>query len=664
MKTVRILFLVASTLFVFFLIHTIQYTVALTSPLWAATSKTLVQASGPTTATIALIGLPVEDTLDAAGYLVVSSGLENVAVETHVLLEGGGMGVQPEAVSAYSWTLQSPQGSTTVLSDPTSRYPTFIPDQAGTFVVGLSVADQQGDYGPTTYLTVTAGTWVGVGVFSDGASHPSQCINCHEDVVAAWQQTLHATSLIRAIDGQYGEYYFENCIYCHTVGYAQAADNGGFDDVARELGWTYPETLAEGNWNELVSNYPRLADLGNPQCENCHGPGSQESDDVNNVAVSLRPDLCIVCHDPLRQDRCPQWVGSSHSDTSITASDGLNGIDDPRCAACHTAEGAIAFWSGETVVGGGMEAVTCAVCHDPHEYTSEYQLRVFDTVSLPDGIQVRQVGSSALCMSCHNAVVGSEIVDDEMSFRSPHGGAAEMLTGTGGYDYGEVIYDSSHSNVNEVEWDSVCIDCHIGTHSVNIWLEQDIEAIATAMNNPVGGHTFGMRWDGEASDPSDDMENIAACEMCHKGISHINGPAADDYDGNGKVEGVQDEVQGLLDLVRAEIIATGVDWEDESLRWDSARTQEQRAAIYNWSFVARDRSLGIHNLGRSVQLLQITYRHLTGQDIPGAILWQDAHDTPPYAERFGLASKTVIIPSGTILLTFIVIYMVIRLRKR
>ena len=60
------------------------------------------------TTTITLRGLPVQETIDAAGHLVVSNGLRNVAVGSHVLLQGGGAGVSDEAGAGYAWTLRCP----------------------------------------------------------------------------------------------------------------------------------------------------------------------------------------------------------------------------------------------------------------------------------------------------------------------------------------------------------------------------------------------------------------------------------------------------------------------------------------------------------------------------------------------------------------------------
>lgn len=634
-------------------------------PLSHSSAGTPPQDAGPE-AVITLVGKLPEDLMDAAGQLVITTGLDNVAIGTYVLLEGGGRGLQPEDISAYRWTLEGPSGSTARLSDASTRYAYFVPDVEGHYTVGLAVADSSGRYGPTTSITITAGTWVGVGIFPDGEEHPAECVRCHREKVTRWQQTKHASSLAIAMDGQVSQYYLGHCIYCHTVGYNEAAENNGFDDVARELNWSYPEQLVPGNYEAFVANYPRLANLGNTQCENCHGPGSQKRNGPDEIAVSLRPDLCVACHDPLRQDRYPQWLRSPHSDTSLAMFP--EGISDPACASCHTTEGVIASLSGQEVYTGGMEMLSCVACHDPHERTdpeNESQLRVFGAVTLPEGMKVTGLGGSALCMHCHNVVESAEVVHGEGAFYPPQSAAAEMLLGIGGYDFGETIHDSPHAH--KAMWKSPCLSCHMAAPSVSAWTAADAAQVAASMNRPVGGHSFRVVWDGNTpDDPSDDVENVEVCAPCHGQIPRINGPAAADYDGDGRTEGVQDEVQGLLDLVRAELIASGVPWSDTPPYWGAAGTEVQRAAVYNWSFVAGDRSRGIHNFGRSVQLLQITYRHLTGHDVPGAVLWAEAHETPPYASRFKSSSKwvAIVVGSAAVLLSGAVVALLLVLLRR
>jgi hypothetical protein len=222
-------------------------------------------------------------------------------------------------------------------------------------------------------------------------------------------------------------------------------------------------------------------------------------------------------------------------------------------------------------------------------------------------------------MTCHNGRAGPKQMHRDEPIL-PHGNtASEMIVGTGGYDYGQAIEDSAHTSVIRG-----CVGCHMApTPGMDDrGTPDDVgDDVPLPGHNQVGEHTFRMAWDGGTpDDPADDVENVTACTGCHEELSSFNRKAAGDYDGDGEVEGIQDEVQGLLDLVGAEMLAQGVQWQGEYAYWGSATTEAQRAAIYNWSFVIRDGSLGIHNAGRAVRLLQLTYRHLTGHDVPRATL--------------------------------------------
>jgi hypothetical protein len=555
--------------------------------------------------------------VDTAGQMVVTSGLENVAVGSYVLLEGGGMGVSREAIAGYAWALEGPDGSTATLDDPESGTPTFIPDLAGHYTAGLTVKNWRGIPGPAATRTIHAATWVGAGIVDQGGASPLQCIACHADLVRSWAGMGHATSFAMAIDGRVSEHYLSHCISCHTVGYDEAAVNGGFDDVATEVGWTYPENLVEGNWENLVTNFPRLANLANIQCENCHGPGSGHSGSGEGIASSLRIDVCTVCHDPLQQFIAAQWARSTHAEPR-SSSTVPGAAEDARCARCHSGQGFISHLDDRAVSGESSPDVTCAVCHDPHEAARDRRLRAFGRVMLPDGTQATDVGISALCMTCHNGGVGPEqVYSDEPIL--PHGNtASEMIAGTGGYDYGQHIEDSAHATVIRG-----CVSCHMApTPGLDeMGTPEDIgDDVPLPGHDQIGEHTFRMTWDdGTPDDPLDDVENVAACTPCHEELSNFNTDASADYDGDGEVKGIQDEIQGLLDLVHAEMLAQDVQWQQgERPRWSTVTTEAQRAAIYNWSFVTEDGSLGIHNAGRAIRLLQLSYRALTGQDVLGA----------------------------------------------
>jgi hypothetical protein len=589
--------------------------------------------SAETAATISLRGLPPEIVVDEAGQIVVAAGLENVGVGTYVLLEGGGAGVRPEAIASYRWQVQGPPNSTAAFADPAARFTTFLPDVVGPYTITLTIGDGAGVIGRPADLRLLAGTWVGAGIVAGASDHPSQCIECHDDKVATWRGTRHSETLHRAMDGQASPFYFENCIHCHTVGKNEIADNGGFDDVARELGWTYPEELRPGNYARLVAEAPRLANLANTQCENCHGPGSAHEDDDGNIAFSLRPELCIQCHDFLQQDRHAQWVRSGHADTSLPHLF-PDGIDDPVCSGCHTTRGMIAVADGLAVEVGGDEYLSCQACHDPHAApgSNVHQLRFYGSIALPDGTHMANVGSSATCIQCHNVVDIPHVVEEEGAFLPPQSAAAEMLAGVGGYTFGETLTNSPH--VNAFRWGGGCVGCHMVSASG----EGAGDFLSATMNEPVGEHTFLVRWDnGTPDDPSDDIENLRACAPCHGDIPRLNGPAAADYDGDGVVGDVQDEVQGLLDLVRRQLMAAGVAWQDEAPYWGPAEGIELRAGVYNWSYVNNDGSGGMHNTARAVELLQLTYERLAGEPVPGAVLRAAEAPAETYRQRYSPA---------------------------
>jgi hypothetical protein len=132
----------------------------------------------------------------------------------------------------------------------------------------------------------------------------------------------------------------------------------------------------------------------------------------------------------------------------------------------------------------------------------------------------------------------------------------------------------------------------------------------------IGGHSF--RIGGEVHEAP--KLNVAGClgSGCHAEMKQAAGKhvfdfkAAADYDGDGTVETVQEEVQGLLEkCVNKQ--GTGLFQTMRNPIFDTKakfvsgnKTQhpiETVAALYNYKFVLEDRSRGIHNTRYAVQLL-------------------------------------------------------------
>jgi len=590
------------------------------------------EAAAPFTATIKIKAVApaegikitvagTEETVDLA-----TSGLRNVPVGVPQYLVGGAIMPKDSSLKGYAWTLTSPEGSVAEFDDASSATPVFTPDQVGQYKIQLVVTDAEGKQSAPAELTINAATYVGVGGIGGAAAKPPQCSACHADKASEWKETGHASFFKEGIDGEVSKHYGPSCITCHTVGYypGEGADNGGFDDVAKAVGWEFPKELKEGNWDAVPDE---LKELSNIQCENCHGPGSAHMGDKTKIDVSLDIGVCAQCHDaPSHHLKPLQLRKSGHGDASAMAFNYPTGPKHQACVRCHSGAGFVDYAEGkpQDQWRNYKMPIYCAVCHDPHSAENPFQLRNFDTTvaPLPDGTEVKGKGLSAICMNCHNGRVKPE---DYAKSRPHYSAAAEAILGVGGIDYGQTIKNSPHGMVVgasavEGKYDGQvpgpCVTCHMADTP---GLDENKKPLPG--NNEVGEHTFNM------VSPDGKVEHVEVCQSCHSGITTFDFPAEADYDGNGKVEGVQTEVKGLIDVLTKALADSGIARQDRYPYWkglDKA-TDAQLKAIYNIQFVwgpppHDGRAAAIHNFDRTVMLLQLSYKNLTGKDVPNATL--------------------------------------------
>ncbi|MFQ5632994.1 MAG: T9SS type A sorting domain-containing protein, partial [bacterium] len=228
-----------------------------------------------------------------------------------------------------------------------------------------------------------------------------------------------------------------------------------------------------------------------------------------------------------------------------------------------------------------------------------------------------------LCMQCHHAREnGPEYAKQwDSRFGPHHGPQADMLAGTNAIDFGMNIPSSNHLKYVP----NACVTCHMA----------DTPARGEPGRHWIGEHTWAMRAVddmGTPDDTSDDVEveNVAGCRTCHGNInSFADIKAKEDYDGDGNIEAVQDEVRGLMDEVGKMLPPIG----DPSIailtdvRTDPNYTPVQLLAAYNYMFVLEDQSNGIHNFQYAVNLLKTAHAALTAGDL-GAGIIAEINDVP------------------------------------
>jgi hypothetical protein len=327
---------------------------------------------------------------------------------------------------------------------------------------------------------------------------------------------------------------------------------------------------------------------------------------VNEAAPpqdGLAASACFTCHgdqDLTLVAAQQQWQNSKHGSGETINRNRNNSSRYQACERCHTSEGFIAQVSGVPADGEHFTSISCFTCHQPHT-NGNMELRAASPVTLANGV-IFDYGDGNLCANCHQsrANVDTYVVDDvELSERwgPHHSDQSDILAGTGGYEYaGYQYFSSAHTGVLE----DGCIDCHMGGSQANL----------------VGGHTWNMRSESE----EDELQLLSGCNVdgCHGSrgpVTDLNRTAAADFDDDGTVEGVQDEIAGLQEELLTLLVAAELMEGDEEDGYYPAEDRmvsdaDSAGAVYNYMMIAEERSGGIHNTQYAVGLLQSAINYL------------------------------------------------------
>jgi len=390
---------------------------------------------------------------------------------------------------------------------------------------------------------------------------------------------------------------------CHTTGYDHnlVASNNGFDDIAATLGWSY---IAPGNdqkWDSLVTHFSGLVNHATIGCESCHGPGSQHSANPSGslLQISLDPGACAQCHDePWRHNKYSEYENSAHSEAVWERTTGSNANTNNLgdCIRCHDGVGFANFTKGLTTnaISWTEELnatrVTCSACHDPHGNSNEHQIRSTPTGSdtLGNGYTYTLGGKGMLCMNCHKARADNvAMISANVTQRwGPHHSTqADVLLGQNAAEFTSPYVSGFHKNALL----NACVDCHMVATADT----------GTVNRDKVGGHSFKLH------NPDSGYDHTTACVSCHTDpviTSFDDFIATSDFDGDGTVESVREEITGLETLLRVYLPPVGID----SISWQLIQTNNnpiEKKAYWNYQLIAYDGSGGMHNAKFAIDVL-------------------------------------------------------------
>ncbi|MEW6236966.1 MAG: hypothetical protein AB1656_16400 [Candidatus Omnitrophota bacterium] len=543
--------------------------------------------------------------------------------------------VTPQADENWSgieWSItQRPAASQAAIPAATAWTIAIQPDAEGVYEVTFSGVRNEEKV--ILSKNIVAASFVGAGVLLNGVLTGPQCVICHRENANGWKETVHAKLFAKYLNGEKTGRYQASFLQWHTLGYNPdpLARNSGFDDKMDALGIGADDFVNQINQAYRLrhdrnpkndpDNYAALQDSlkdrSNVQCESCHGAGSLHNGNTARIGFTWSVRFCARCHDDFDESAKPYAKDVSGHSALVPLFRDYPVLLKTDCAKCHSAKGFVNIAVQNTPGAVYYEdpdanAVSCAACHDPHNGQYDKLLRFQGNVKLDSGELFENGGMGSVCVICHQSRIQTPLETFiATNSAGPHyGPQADMLLGVNAWDFG-VPFDSADPTKYKIHKDLVqdtCAACHMAKTPANGF---------NAEGALVGGHSFKIVNRMGTASQDDDVSNVLnACRPCHLTIKTIDRPVAD-YDGNGKAEGIQTEVIGLLKKIGLALQANHpsiVIADDGYLEVPASVFNQmsfnEKAALHNSRMVYRDGSFGIHNPRYAVEALQRALRAL------------------------------------------------------
>jgi hypothetical protein len=422
-------------------------------------------------------------------------------------------------------------------------------------------------------------------------------------------------------------------------------------------------------WTGMTNKMKQLGTIG---CEACHGPFVTANHMSKGWAlqnmVSREIGICAQCHDsPNNHAVVQQYLKSKHGISEIAKEEipawGMTATRSKpqNCIKCHTRDGFMTRnnpHSGTTTFtpftfADNNGLFTCVMCHQPHTADNK-QVRLVTNQSLAvSGLKLTKGGPGQVCMYCHQARRGA-VPDGKLPFNlepyvdgktgqtlmdtiwvdalaslrykgkfpssvtvptsvqtNPHYGVqADMLFGTSAYEFNDAYKVSISGLETHADLEASCATCHMA------------KPTAAKGYSLLGYHTYNMSGSINSVDTAIKAENTTGCKPCHGEIKEFKEILAlNDYDGDGVIEGVTEEVKGMIKNIEDKVFIakwgltkgtknaeTGIQsWTTSTQQYKDALADSTKAKIFfNYNYVQYDRSNGVHNTKYTIHLLSRT----------------------------------------------------------